>query len=204
LFVKGRVALDGCSSKPRDRHERPLSAEQLALDAQQYVARSRGRDWSEPWQACHHDGLQELGLLLGRQTDGAVVGFALESRQPFSAGSTTPRLRSLRRRSRVVLTLARVALANSLGRIGFSRSKASTRSSAAFDCVRTASRSIPLLGGPAEPAFVGFLSDPFISAARMALRVSSSSAKRTFALVQPNRSFVLVPPFAGSQRTFRM
>jgi hypothetical protein len=34
-----------------------------------------------------------------------------------------------------------------------------------------------LLGGPAEPAFVGFLSDPFISAARMALRVSSSSAE---------------------------
>src|ERR1700722_12241998 len=66
--VGGRFASDG--------HEPPLSYEQLALNTQQHVARSRGRDGSEPWQACHRDGLQELGLLLCRQTDGAVVGFA--------------------------------------------------------------------------------------------------------------------------------
>jgi hypothetical protein len=42
---------DDRSSKPSDRHEPPLSAEQLALNAQQDVARSRGRDGSEPSRA---------------------------------------------------------------------------------------------------------------------------------------------------------
>jgi hypothetical protein len=74
-----------------------------------------------------------------------------------------------------VLSFPCVARTISLGRIGLSRSKASTRSSAAFDCAKNASRSIPLLGGPNESALVEFTSDPFVGTVCMPLRVSSSS-----------------------------
>ena len=189
----GACRVDGRSSKSSDRHCFSLSAEQLALNAQQHVARSRGRDGSEPWRAYDGDGRQKFGLFLRRQSDAGLVGFASESRQPSSAGSTTARFRSLCRRSRVVLSLARVTLAVSLGRIGLSRSNASTRSSAAFDCASTRSRSVPLLGGPDEPALVGFLSDPFISAARMALRVSSSSAESETYLCASSTKPIICP-----------
>src|SRR6516164_1040490 len=64
---------------------------------------------------------------------------------------------------------------------------------AALACARNASRSIPLLGGPDEPAVVGFPSDPFISAARMAARVSSSSAESETYLCASSTKPIICP-----------
>ena len=83
----------GCSSKPSKGHRSPLSAEQVGPSTQLNVARSRGRDRSEPRLASDGDGRQKLRLLLRRQSDGGIVGFAAATRQrPSLSRSTTPRL----------------------------------------------------------------------------------------------------------------
>jgi hypothetical protein len=56
------------------------------------------------------------------------------------------------------------------------------------------------LGGPDEPAVVGFPSDPFISAARMALRVSSSSAESETYLCASATKSIALPPFTVLDR----
>jgi hypothetical protein len=103
----------GCSSKPSDGHEPPLSDEQLALNTQQHVARSRGRDGSEPRLASDGDGCQKLRLLLRRQSDGGIVGFAAATRQrPSLSRSTTPRLASRPSRMETALFSHWVAFAH--------------------------------------------------------------------------------------------